>query len=76
MNKVSDIEKLHRLLYEACIDYTAYGPTTVIDTAEIVLLSMDDGFWVFGEGYTGTWTYSAEYVVRMLDKKFREGMGV
>ena len=71
----SKLEKLHRLLYETCIDYTAYGPTTTIDTAAVVLLPADDGFWVFGAGYIGVWSYSAEYAVRMLDRKFREGMG-
>ena len=73
---MSELTRLHRLLYEACIDYTAYGPTTTLDTAAVVLLHTNYGFWVFGAGYTGVWPYSAEYVVRMMDRKFREGMGV
>lgn len=59
----SKLEKLHRLLYETYIDYTAYGPTTTIDTAAVTLLPTDGGFWVRGAGYNAVWSYSAEYVV-------------
>ena len=74
---MSELTRLHRLLYEACIDYkVAQDGTIMLDTAPVFLQEKHDGIAISGEGYTGTWTYSAEYVVRMLDKKFREGMGV
>ena len=74
---MSEIEKLHRLLYEACIDYKiAQNGTIMLDTALVFLREAKDGILISGAGYTGVWPYSAEYVVRMLDKKFREGMGV
>ncbi len=74
---MSELEKMQRLLYEACIDYTTYGGAIFPDTADVMILQTDDGsFLVFGLGYNGVWSYSAEYVVRMLDRKFREGMSV
>ena len=74
---MSEIEKLHRLLYETCIDYKiAQNGTIMLDTASVFLRGTWDGILISGAGYTCVWPYSAEYVVRMLDKKFREGMGV
>lgn len=34
----------------------------------------DKGFYVKGWGYSGIWRYSAEYVARMLDRKFKQEM--
>ena len=72
---MDNVNRLHRLLDEACIDYTAYGPNTLLDTVPVSILPVYDGFRIFGAGYIGVWSYSAEYVARMLDRKFREGMG-
>lgn len=74
---MSELEKLHRLLYEACIDYkTAQDGMIMLDTVPVFLREAQGGIFIFGVGYAGIWSYSAEYVVRILDEKFREGMGV
>lgn len=67
------MKKIKKLLDEACIDYITQGPAIMLDTAPVTLLNMQSGLLIFGAGYSGVWPYSAEYVVKMLDKKFREG---
>ena len=69
--------RLKRLLYQACIDYkVAQDGTIMLDTAPVFLRETKDGILISGAGHNGIWSYSPEYVVRMLDRKFREGMGV
>lgn len=74
---MDNVNRLRRLPYEACIDYkVAQNGMIMLDTAPVFLRETWDGILISGAGYTSVWAYSAEYVVRMLDKKFREGMGV
>lgn len=71
------MEKIKKLLDKACIDYkVAQDGMIMLDTAPVFLRETKDGILISGAGYNGIWSYGPEYVVRMLDRKFREGMGV
>ncbi len=72
--------RLKRLLNEACIAYTEFDSLSNSFTAMIwvhnmfpcVLFVYEDGIHIRGQGYHSVWKYSPEYVVRMLDRKFRQ----
>lgn len=69
------MEKLKRLLYEKCIDYTAEGDLIRIDNLPITITDCGGGlFSVYGCGYSGCWTYSAHYIANAIEKKFVEEM--
>lgn len=66
------IQKMARLLYEACIDHTIHGKVIAIDTLEKTYAECtQDGWRLYGSGFGGHFCYSEEYVVRVLDKIFR-----
>ena len=76
---MSEYTKLKRLLKELHI---AYQPVIFPDDSEEIWLATApvrikyqkwDAFTIEGGGYSGVWEYSAEYIARMLDRKFRDG---
>lgn len=69
------MERLKRMLYEKCIDYTAEGDLIRIDNLPITITDCGGGcFSVNGCGYSGCWTYSAEWVANVIENKFVEDM--
>ncbi len=77
---MDNLNRLRRLLYETCIDYTEFSFPNSLYAAMIfihhmvpcVLFVYEDGIHIRGQGYHSVWKYSPEYVVRMLDRKFRQ----
>lgn len=75
--ELTELQKLKYLLDELLIAYEPIGKRTVLLTTKPVFINdCGDGLTVVGWGYSGIWTYSADYVARMLDRKFREEMAV
>ncbi len=65
--------RLKRLLNEACIAYTEFDSLSNSFTAMIWVNHMVPCvLFVYEQGYHSVWKYSPEYVVRMLDRKFRQ----
>lgn len=74
--KMTELQKLKQLLDELQIDYESIGQKTVVlNTKPLFINDCPDGLYLIGWGYSGTWPYSAEFVARMLDRKFQEEMG-
>lgn len=48
----------------------------VLKTKPVIINEYDDGLYIYGWGFIGIWPYSAEFVAKMLDRKFREEMAV
>ena len=71
-----ELDKLKQLLDELMIDYeekTEEGRRCIVLIDKLATIWTDkDGLRIFGWGFSGIWTYSAEFVARMLDRKFRE----
>lgn len=64
---------LTELLDDLVIEYTYHPPEIIINTAKVSVMEQGNGWYrIYGAGYSGLWEYSAEYVARMLDKKFIE----
>lgn len=61
------------------IDFTAKtldDGTEVIflESAPVTLLKEHGEYWrIIGAGYAAIWEYSADYIAKMLDRKFKEG---
>lgn len=80
--------RLQRLLEEKMIDHEAVfvrsnGSVNAIairlESADVRLIRKTEPdapeWWsIHGAGYSGIFEYSPEYIARMLDKKFREGL--
>lgn len=63
------------LLDDLVIDYTYEPPEVIITTAQVSIMEQGNGWYrIYGAGYSGTWEYSAEYVAKMLDRKFIENL--
>lgn len=72
---MAELDKLKQLLDELLIDYETIGKKTIaLTTKHLFINSCPDGLYIFGWGYSGKWTYSPEYIAKMLDRKFREEM--
>ena len=70
---MTELDKLERLLNELQIAYEPISKRTVLLTTKPVFINdCGDGLTVVGWDYSGVWAYSADYVARMLDRKFRE----
>ena len=66
-------KKLKQLLDDLLIAYEPISKRTVLlTTVPVFVNDCGDGLTVVGWGYSGIWTYSADYVAQMLDRKFRE----
>ena len=73
---MTELDKLKKLLDELLIgNELICNRTLALDTNPVFINDCGDGLTVVGWGYSGIWTYSADYVARMLDRKFREEMG-
>ena len=74
---MNEYEKLKRLLYKQGIDYEErkhfMGEEIRLTTAPISIIWWDNELTINGCGYCNVWSYSAEYIARMLDRKFRDG---
>lgn len=72
---MKELDELKKLLDDYLIDYETIGKRTVALTTKPLLINdCPDGLYIFGWGYSGEWTYSPEYIAKMLDRKFREEM--
>lgn len=72
---MTELDKLKRLLDELLIAWEPIGSLTIaLTTKPLFVNNLQDGLSVVGWGYSGQFRYSAEYVARMLDRKFREEM--
>ena len=73
---MTELDKLKQLLDELMIAYEVKCKNCIVLIDDRATIWPDkDGLRVFGWGFSGIWTYSAEFVARMLDRKFREEMG-
>lgn len=72
---MTELQKLMQLLDDLMIAWVPLSDDTVmLSTKPLFITEIKDGLSVLGWGYSNIWTYSAEYVARMLDRKFREEM--
>ena len=69
-----ELQKLKQLLDELCIDWHMENyQAVVLDTVPVKIYpTLTRGCYIKGWGFSGIWPYSAEFVARMLDRKFRE----
>lgn len=72
---MKELDELKQLLDDYLIDYETIGQRTVALTTKPLLVNgCPDGLYIFGWGFSGIWSYSAKFVSKLLDRKFREEM--
>lgn len=73
---MTEMDKMKQLLDELCIDWHMENyQAIVLDTVPVKIYpTLTRGCYIKGWGFSGTWTYSAEFVAKLLDRKFREEM--
>ena len=71
-----ELTKLKELLEDLLIDYVPVGQRSlVLETKPVIITDCgEDGIQIFGWNFFGCYTYSAEFVAKALDRKFREEM--
>ena len=71
-----ELQKLKQQLDELCIDWHMENyQAVVLDTVPVKIYPTPTrGCYIKGWGFSGIWPYSAEFVDRMLDRKFKEEM--
>ena len=66
-------QKMQRLLYESCIDYSIHGQAIMIDTLPgTYTVYTKDGWRLYGSGFGGHFCYTEEYIAKVLDKIFKD----
>lgn len=72
---MTELQRLMKLLDDLMIAYEQIcAKTLALETKPVIINECDDGLYIFGWGFSGLWPYSAEFVAKMLDRKFREEM--
>ena len=72
---MTELQRLMQLLDDLMIAYEQLcDRTLMLETKPVIINECDDGLYIFGWGFSGLWPYSAEFVAKMLDRKFREEM--
>ena len=74
--RMTELQKLIYLLDGQFIAYEQICDRTLaLETKPVFINDCPDGLYVYGLGFSGFWPYSAEFVARVFDRKFREEMG-
>ena len=72
---MTELQRIMKLLDDLMIAYEQIcAKTLALETKPGIINECDDGLYIFGWGFSGLWPYSAEFVAKMLDRKFREEM--
>lgn len=73
---MNELNKLKKLLDELLIgNELICNRTLALDTKPVIITDCgEDGLQMFGWNFFGCYTYSAEFVAKVLDRKFREEM--
>ena len=74
---MNELNKLKKLLDELLIgNELICNRTLALDTKPVFINDCPDGLHVYGWGFSGFWPYSAEFLAKAFDRKFREEMAV
>lgn len=70
---MTELERLKNQLDHLLIENELICERTLaLGTKPVFINNCGDGLYIYGWGFSGLWPYSAEFVARMLDRKFRE----
>ena len=70
---MTELQKLKQLLDDLMIaNEMICNRTLALVTKPVFINDCQDGLYIYGWGFSGLWPYSAEFVAKMLDRKFRE----
>lgn len=70
---MTELQKLKQLLDDLMIAYEQLcDRTLMLETKPVIIKECPDGLYIHGWGYKGLWPYSAEFIARVFDRKFRE----
>ena len=73
---MNELNKLKQLLDDLLIGYEAKCKNCILLIDDRATIWLDkDGLRVFGWGFSGQWPYSAEFLAKAFDRKFKEEMG-
>ena len=73
---MNELDKLKKLLDELLIGYELIcNRTLALETKPVFINDCPDGLYVYGWGFSGLWPYSAEFLAKAFDRKFREEVG-
>jgi hypothetical protein len=75
-SSVGELDRLAVLLSDLEIGFDLVGECLALSTKPVFIREEADGLRVVGWGYMGVFRYSAEWVARMLDRKFKAEMAV
>ena len=72
---MTELQRLMKLLDDLMIAYEQIcAKTLALETKPVFITDCGDGLYIDGWGFTSQWPYSAEFIARALDRKFREEM--
>ena len=70
---MTELQKLKQLLDDLMIaNEMICNRTLALVTKPVFINDCQDGLYIYGWGFSGFWPYSAEFVARAFDRKFRE----
>ena len=70
---MTELQRLMKLLDDLMIAYEQIcAKTLALETKPVFIDDCPDGLYVYGWGFSGQWPYSAEFIARTIDRKFRE----
>ena len=70
---MTELQKLKQLLDDLMIDNEQLcDRTLMLETKPVIINECPDGLYIHGWDFFGLWPYSAEFVARVFDRKFRE----
>lgn len=74
--RMTELQKLKYLLDGQFIAYEQICDRTLaLETKPVFINDCPDGLYVYGWGFSGFWPYSAEFLAKAFDRKFREEVG-
>lgn len=70
---MTELQRLMQLLDDLMIAYEQLcDRTLMLETKPVIINECPDGLYIHGWDFFGLWPYSAEFVARVFDRKFRE----
>lgn len=70
---MTELQRLMQLFDNLMIAYEQLcDRTLMLETKPVIINECPDGLYIHGWGYEGLWPYSAEFIARVFDRKFRE----
>ena len=70
---MTELQKLMQLFDDLMIAYEQIcEKTLMLETKPVIINECPDGLYIHGWEFFGLWPYSAEFIARVFDRKFRE----